>query len=158
MLSRIIKRTSEIASYFGFIGITIMIGLTTLDVALRYLFSSPLLGSMELTELLMVTVAGLTIGWCTLNAGHVRVDILINMFSQKTRKKIDILNLFLTLGICSLIPPALLRKYFEATFMDLRTYVLRIPEGPFMLIMAFGYFLMLLVVIIKIIEGIKGER
>jgi TRAP-type C4-dicarboxylate transport system permease small subunit len=42
--------------------------------------------------------------------------------------------------------------------LDARTYVLRIPEGPFVLILAFGYFLMFVVLIIHMVKSISGEK
>ena len=75
----------EIVGFLALITIVIMMMLTTVDVFLRYVFNRPILGSFEVTELLMVSVAGLSLAWCTLKSGHIRVDIIINMFSKKTR-------------------------------------------------------------------------
>jgi TRAP-type C4-dicarboxylate transport system permease small subunit len=148
----------EIVGFVALIAIVIMMMLTTADVILRYLFDSPILGSFEMTELLMVSIAGLTLAWCTLKSGHIRVDIIINMFSKKTNRTIDVVNYILTGVICAFIVPALINRYIEGEKLDVRTYVLKIPEGPFVLLLSFGYLLMFLVLIVKTIKSISGEK
>lgn len=148
----------DIVGFFSLVTIVIMMMLTTTDVVLRYLFDRPILGSMEMTELLMVSVAGLSLAWCTLKSGHIRVDIITNMFSKKTNKMIDIINYILTGIICAFIVPALINRYIEGEKLDIRTYVLRIPEGPFVLLLTFGYFLTFLVLIVKTVKSIVEEK
>ena len=148
----------EIVGFFSLVAIVIMMMLTTADVILRYIFDSPILGSMEMTELLMVSIAGLSLAWCTLKSGHIRVDIITNMFSKKTNRTIDVVNYILTGGICAFIVPALINRYIEGEKLDLRTYVLHIPEGPFVLLLSFGYLLTFLVLIVKIVKSMSGEE
>lgn len=135
-----------------------MMLLTTTDVFFRFFFDSPILGSIEMVELLMVSVAGLSLAWCTLKSGHIRVDILIGMFSRKTNKILNIVNFILTASICGLIVPSLIWRYIDGKRMDVRTYVLNIPEGPFVLLLCFGYLLMFIVLIIQIIKSVSGGR
>lgn len=148
----------EIVGFVALITIIIMMMLTTVDVFFRYVFNSPILGSFEMTELLMVSVAGLSLAWCTLKSGHIRVDIIINMFSKKTNRTIDMVNYILTAGICAFIIPALINRYIEGEKLDVRTYVLQIPEGPFVLLLSFGYLLTFLVLIVKIVKSMSGEK
>lgn len=148
----------DLVGFFSLITIVVMMLLTTADVILRYLFDRPILGSMEMTELLMVSIAGLSLAWCTLKSGHIRVDIITNMFSKKTNRVIDIINYILTGLICAFIVPALINRYIEGEKLDIRTYVLRIPEGPFVLLLTFGYFLTFLVLIVKTVKSMIEEK
>jgi TRAP-type C4-dicarboxylate transport system permease small subunit len=111
-----------------------------------------------MVELLMVSVAGLSMAWGTLKSGHIRVDILISMFSKKTNRILDIVNFVFTAGICGFMVPSLIWRYIEDAKMDIRTYVLRIPERPFVLVLCLGYLLMFIVLIIKIVKSISGGR
>jgi TRAP-type C4-dicarboxylate transport system permease small subunit len=163
MLKRITaaKASMGIIDIVGFLSLAtlvVMMLLTTADVILRYLFDSPILGSFELTEILMVSMAGLSLAWCTLKSGHIRVDIIIGMFSKKTNRTIDIVNYIITAALCGFIVPALINRYIEGEKLDIRTYVLKIPEGPFVLLHCFGYFLTFLVLIVKIVQSIAGEK
>jgi len=111
-----------------------------------------------LTEILMVSMAGLSLAWCTLKSGHIRVDIITNMFSKKTNRAIDIINYIITAALCGFVVSALINRYIEGEKLDVRTYVLRIPEGPFVLLLSFGYFLTFFVLIVKIVQSISGEK
>ena len=147
----------DIAGFLALIALLAMMLLTTTDVFFRFFFDSPILGSIELVELLMVSVAGLSLAWCTLKSGHIRVDLLISMFSKKTNKILNIINFIFTACMCGLIVPSLVWRYIEGKKMDVRTYVLSIPEGPFVLLLCFGYLLMFIVLIVQIAKYISGE-
>jgi TRAP-type C4-dicarboxylate transport system permease small subunit len=148
----------DIVGFLSLVTLVVMMCITTADVILRYLFDSPIMGSFELTEILMVSMAGLSLAWCTLKSGHIRVDIITNMFSKKTNKTIDIINYIITAALCGFVVPALINRYIEGEKLDVRTYVLRIPEGPFVLLLTFGYFLTFLVLIVKTVKSISGEK
>jgi TRAP-type C4-dicarboxylate transport system permease small subunit len=146
----------DIVGFLALIALLAMMLLTTTDVFFRYFFDKPILGSIEMVELFMVSVAGLSLAWCTLKSGHIRVDILISMFSKKTNRILDIINFVFTAGICGFMVPSLVWRYVEDTKMDIRTYVLNIPEGPFVLLLCFGYLLMFSVLIIQIVKFLSG--
>ena len=146
----------DTAGFLALIALLAMMLLTTTDVFFRFFFDSPILGSIELVELLMVSVAGLSLAWCTLKSGHIRVDLLISMFSKKTNKVLNIINFIFTACMCGLMVPSLVWRYIEGKKMDVRTYVLSIPEGPFVLLLCFGYLLMFIVLLIQIVKSLSG--
>ena len=148
----------DIPGFLALIALIAMMMLTTADVFLRYFFDSPILGSIELVELLMVSIAGLSLAWCTFRSGHIRVDLLIGFFSKKTNRVLDTINFIFTAAICGLMVPSLIWRYFEGVKMDIRTYVLYIPQGPFVLLLCLGYLLMFGVLIIKIVQSISQRK
>ena len=79
------------------------------------------------------------------------------MFSTKTNRIIDVVNYVFTAAICGFMVPSLVWRYFEGVRMDIRTYVLQIPEGPFVLLLGFGYLLMFTVLIIQIVKTVSGR-
>ena len=155
--SRLVMHIINIVGFIALITLIAMMMLTTVDVFLRYFFDRPILGSIELVELFMISIAGLSLAWCTWRSGHIRVDLLLGLFSKKTNRVIDIVNYILTAAICGLMVPSLIWRYMEGVKMDVRTYVLRIPEGPFVLLLGFGYLLMLSVLIIQIVKAISEK-
>jgi hypothetical protein len=54
--------------------------------------------------------------------------------------------------------PSLIWRYFEGVKMGIRTYVLQIPPGPFVLLLSIGYLLMFGVLIIKIVQSISQRK
>lgn len=60
----------------------LMMAITLIDVLGRYLFSAPLNGSYELTELMLAAVIFLGLPLITADDGHIVVDILDPMLSK----------------------------------------------------------------------------
>jgi TRAP-type C4-dicarboxylate transport system permease small subunit len=153
----VIERVASATGFFALILLTIMMLLTVCDVILRY-FGRPIPGAMELTEILMVSVGGLSLAWCTLRFGHIRVDILLRAFPRGVQGWIDVLNYVFTAVLCVLIIPALLGRCLQDVKMAISTYVLKIPEWPFVLVLAFGYLLTLCVLCLHIYRSFRERQ
>ncbi len=61
----------------GAVGLAIIMLLTFCDVIGRYVFNAPIVGTVEVTELLMGMMVYLGVGMTTHVRGHIRVDIVI---------------------------------------------------------------------------------
>ena len=155
--SNLFTQLIDLVGFLALIALVSMMLITTADVFFRYFFDNPILGAVEMTELFMVCIAGLSLAWCTLKSGHIRVDLIISIFSKKTNRIIDIVNYIFTAAICGFMVPSLVWRYFEGVKMDIRTYVLRIPEGPFVLLLSFGYLLMFSVLVMQIVKSVSGR-
>jgi|WetSurMetagenome_2_1015567.scaffolds.fasta_scaffold94835_2 TRAP-type transport system small permease protein len=142
----------EFVGLLAMLALLVMMSLTTVDVFSRWLFSRPILGTMEMTELLMVSIMALSLAWCTFKGGHIRVDIITGLFSKKANKVVDIFNFVLTATVVAFMVPALIGRYIEGVKMDAATPVLKIPEGPFALLLVFGYSLTFVVLIVHIVK------
>lgn len=142
----------EIVGLLAMLALLVMMSLTTVDVFSRWLFARPILGAMEMTELLMVSIMALSLAWCTLKSGHIRVDIITSLFSKKTNRAIDIVNYSLTAAVVGFIVPGLIGRYIDGVQFGAATPVRKIPEGPFVLLLIAGYFLTFLVLIVHIVK------
>src|SRR3989304_5743018 len=80
---------------FAAIVITFMMFLTTADVALRYVFNSPLPGVYTLCEMLMVCVVYPAAAYVQQKRGHVRVDIIIDRLHGPARAIFELATLSL---------------------------------------------------------------
>lgn len=127
--------------------------LTFIDVFCRYLFNSPITGAQEVCQMSIMIVVYMGLPCATLRRRHIRVDALINKFSERAR--------LICLGCTSLIVnlysiPAFyfLTKQSISLFHDLNkgTTLLGIPYAPFYLIVAFGCLWMSLELIL---DGIR---
>jgi TRAP-type C4-dicarboxylate transport system permease small subunit len=149
----------EIVGFLAMLALLVMMSLTTVDVFSRWFFARPILGAMEMTEVLMVSIMALSLAWCTFRSGHIRVDIITSLFSKKTNRVIDIVNYCLTAAVIAFVVPGLIRRYVEGIEFGAATPVLKIPEGPFVLLLTFGYFLTFLVLIVHIVKTVlSGGR
>lgn len=65
---------------FGGIAIVTLMMLTVVDVSGRYLFSHPLMGGIEISELLLLVIVILPMASTQRVGGHLGVDLLLNKF------------------------------------------------------------------------------
>ena len=135
--------------------LVIMMLLTVTDVLLRALFNTPVKGSLELTEYIMVLTGFLGIAWCAVNRAHVRVDLVVGRLRPRAQAIIDAFTLLLGMTVVPLVAwqgfARIGRAYAEKTVSE----ALDIPSFPFYGIVGLGYGLMFLVMIIILVELIR---
>ncbi|MBN9889357.1 TRAP transporter small permease [Pelagibaca abyssi] len=90
--ARVLGRAGTALAVAGGLMLTIMMGLTVCDVIGRYVFSAPVKGAAELTEILLAAVIFLGLGAVSLSENHVTVDLL----TEKLPSAVEPLRLALT--------------------------------------------------------------
>ena len=81
--------SDPIARWLNFIAgvfLAAMMILTGVDVAMRYFFNHPIPGSYEIIEFMMPMVVALGLAFCTLNDGHVRVDLVTSLMPKRVQQ------------------------------------------------------------------------
>lgn len=147
---KIIYSLSRFAGYIGTGILGLVMVLTVADV-IGYLFKSPIRGTPELSEFMMVTVVFLALAWCAVTRKHVKVDIIVSRFPPRVQLILDIITLLLTLGIYAIIT---WRSVLESSVVYNTTSLLRIPDAPFYWIMTAGLALFCLSIAVLVIENI----
>ena len=123
--------------------ILLMTLLVTWSVFVRYFMRSPWAWINEVTEYLQLLVAFFPAAWVLLNDGHIKVDILITRFSERTQ---NIVNLIIY-SFCFIFSVILCWKTGEAFIKAYKLSwhslsVLRIPLSPIYIWMViFSFFL-----------------
>ncbi|MBW2095866.1 MAG: TRAP transporter large permease subunit [Deltaproteobacteria bacterium] len=132
-----------------------MMFLTVGDVLLRYLFDRPIAGAFELTEYLMAVCVSMTLAYCAIHKGHVRVDILLSVFPARAqavvRSIVTLLGVlfFSTITWQSAIQAEIIRhsgSYSTA---------LRLPVFPFVWVLFAGSALISLVLLRDLRESVS---
>jgi len=119
--------------------VVFMMGLTTVDVALRYLFNSPLAGVYTLCEMLMVGIVYLAIAYVQQQKGHVRVDVLIDHLQGPPRLAFELGTLILALVSFSLMTWQAGRLAWDAWVTgDYAMGLIEYPFWPTKFAMTFG--------------------
>lgn len=156
--NRYIKIIYSFTHKCGLLGAIVLAGLMLLtvgDVVLRYFFNAPILGSFELTEFILVVIVFFAIPWATAQKANVRVDLFVDRLPSKVRTVFNIVACFLSIFVTALfawytVPQAIYiwRLYSVSDMLD-------IPVYPFYIMVAFGFFLLLFVLVANLIEFIK---
>ncbi|MFC1846344.1 TRAP transporter small permease [Chloroflexota bacterium] len=145
----------------GILGMVVLVAmmlLTGVDVFLRYVFNSPILGSAEITELMMAALAFVTIVWCTAGKAHIKVDLLSSRIPETGKAISDIVFYLLYLVLVSFMA---WRSFLEAlavrptsTSSGAGSSLLAIPHYPFYMLIAFACLLMALMLLIYMAQDI----
>ena len=69
-----------------------MMALGTVDVIGRYLFNKPILGTLEVFEILLPAIVLLGLGYTQENRGHVSMELLVLQLSPRTKTILDIVT------------------------------------------------------------------
>ena len=80
------------------VSIFVMVGLTTVDVVLRYFFNAPLVGAYEVMEFLLVGATFLSFAYVQRVKGHVGMDILLPKLGRKGNLILEVVGCLLALG------------------------------------------------------------
>ncbi|MFH1647757.1 MAG: TRAP transporter small permease [Chloroflexota bacterium] len=115
-----------------------MMVLTASDVALRYVFNRPIVGSYDLTEYMMAIVVSFGLAYCAFFRGHVSVDIVVSHLPRRAQAVIDG-----TTGLLGIFLFALITwqswVYMKLLFASgLESTVLLIPRYPFAGVVCLG--------------------
>ncbi len=132
----------------------VLMVMTATDLFLRNFTNTSILGSVELTELMMVVIVFCALAQCEISDGHIRIELVMEKFSPKARLYADTL----TQAICTLTFALMstsifhhavgMKKYGEVT-MDLN-----LSLYPYVYIASFGCIMMTLVLLFKTIINI----
>lgn len=63
--------------------------LTTVDVVMRYFLNRPIVGTFEMVEHILMLVTFLSAAWLLKEDGHVKVDIVLTMFSTRIQTLVN---------------------------------------------------------------------
>lgn len=151
---KIISSLSRMAGYAAAGVLGLMMLLTVTDVFLRYFFNSPLTGTTEITEFMLVISVVPAFAWCAISQQHVKVDLLMSLFPSRIQGIIDILTLTATLIIFIIIT---WQSFLEAQFVDTTTSLLQVPEAPFYWVLTAGFALFCLAMGSMLVENIIKE-
>lgn len=134
---KILKGIADVLSVLACIMILVMMLLAVTDVVLRIVFKSPIIGATEIIQILNVGIV-VALGAGTIRNQHVTVDFVMDKLPAVPRFYIqlgaDVLNIFV-LAILSYCSFQLMVKSRDQGY----TYsLLKIPEWPFVGLIAIG--------------------
>lgn len=103
LIAKGINRLTWLAEVLAEIALAGLMLLVFHEVIVRYIFNSPTLYSVELSEYLLIFVAFMSIGWVLKKDRHVAVTFVINFLSPKVRSWLDVFTSLLTMVFCGIL-------------------------------------------------------
>lgn len=137
----------------------VMVVFITFDVISRYIFNSPLVGSADITQQLLLGVLFLGLGYSTLHRSHIRMTFVVDRLRPANRRRLNLM-----MDIVSVVIVAVFAR--EAYALALRSLEQgeNIPYAPFFfpafwpqLAVALGLTVFALQLSVDTVKQYKGE-
>lgn len=144
--AELVHRTGRVVTIIGgglLVGIML---LTVANVVYRF-FGGVIAGSFELTELIIIPIAGFSLVYAAMWQTHVVVRVLVSRFSKRTQAITAIFASLLGIGIWGLMAWSTVGFFLGKRLSD-QTELLGIPFLPFRYAWVFGLILFALVLLI----------
>ncbi|MFK5952365.1 MAG: TRAP transporter small permease [Desulfobacterium sp.] len=149
----IVHKMNSWALTLGMGWVLVMMFLTTLDVGGRYFFSSPVPGTIEMSEFMLAMFGVLGIAYTHEAGGNVKVTMLTGKLPVRASSFLDLITGLLSLQIVSMLAwygvVMAMDEYKNGTTTD----TLGIPIFPLDLLLSVGAFLLVLEILITVISA-----
>jgi len=139
------RMMSRIASVILFL----MMLLTIADVFLRKVFSKSILGTVELTEFMLVILIFFSLAQTEIMNGHVKVDLVVGRFSERAQGFVDMITQFICFLLSGLITWSTLIYSGKMRAVGEVSQDLWIPIYPFIYVVAAGCAILSFTLLIK---------
>jgi len=148
----------KVINWIGYVSLSGMILVTTANVFGRYILKKPLLGEYDMVELGMAIFGGVAMFIAAIQRHHVSVDVLLVRFSRHIRAILGSIALLLGFITWALLAyRAFLDGLDKLENGDL-TATLRVPQGPFEIILSILIFLFCLTLLVQVFRPEGSEE
>ena len=156
MIQRLEKWTARAAEVFNWVAaaaVTGMMLLTCMDIVLR-LFRRPIPGTYEVVGFLGAVFAAFSLGYTSVNRGHLAVDFIVQKLPARVQTVVDGVNA----AVCAVLFGLLARQSMRYA-ADLRSFgevsmTLQMPVYPFVYGIAAGCWLLVLVLAVRVLKNL----
>jgi len=154
-IKKIVYLLSRSINFVGIGFLCVLMLLVVVHILTRYILTFPIPGSVEIIELLMILVVFLGMAECAVNKGNIVVDLFVNLLPKQTQEIIGICISFLSIFIVSLIAWQNMVQVKLLWHSGHSSGALHIPHWPFAIIVALGWAVFDLVLVVHCFELIK---
>lgn len=152
---RLLNQVSRGVSILAIASLLAMMLLTVTDVFMRYVLNNPIVGSVELTEYLIVVAGFLGVAWCTFKGGHLKVGVIVDRMPPRVQAITDSITLFLGITVVPLVAWQLFVRAREAQLEGLSSFILDLPDFIFFIVAGVGYSLFFLALLPVLVQFIR---
>jgi len=146
-ISRVMNRAASVALFC-------MMFLTIADVFLRKVFSWSILGTVEVTEFLLLILVFFALAQTEVLNGHVKVDLVMGRFSERIQAIVDMITqviCFLLFGLFTSSALVYSEKMREAAEVSQDLWI---PKYPFVYVVVAGCAILSLALLIKFLMAL----
>lgn len=157
-MTHVIQTVNRALHYVAGALIISVMAFTVYNVLGRWLFGAPLRGTVELTQLAMIGIVYLGLGYAQHQNSHIAVDLLYQRLGRRTRLVLDVFATALSMAVLSLLA---WRLYDYSAVLDAggRTTASRsIPLYPFAYVAIVGVVAFILAYATTLAQRLRGTE
>lgn len=154
----VIKKIAGAFNLAAGAAIVVSMFLVVLNVILRKVFKSPILGAIEFTGFLSVLIISFGLAYCLLVNAHIAVDFIVEKFSGRTQGFIDSVTGIIVLAFMSIFTWQVFVHAAKVMNSGQLSPTTKFPFYIFIYVMAVCFLVFCLVYLIKIRESIGKAR
>ena len=134
----IINRIGKYMSVISFTGFLLIVAVTVVDIILRYVFNSPILGSYEVVQYILLISAFLSFGYCQTLKAHISVTSLVRVFPSMGKALVYALTCTIGFAMSVFFTYAIARQAVYLRELGYISEVLRFSTWPIMWVVFLG--------------------
>jgi TRAP-type C4-dicarboxylate transport system permease small subunit len=138
--------------------IFIMMGLTCLDVFLRYFFRKPIPGTYEIVSFLGTVAVSFAMAHTLAQRGHVAVSLVVQLFPKRAQGVVESLISIFGFILFGLIAWQSVLYAMDCQRAGEVSLTLQLPFYPFIYGVAFGAGVVCLVLLVDLIDAVAKMR
>jgi len=122
---------------------------------LARMFWRPIYGTFDYVSFFSVIVVALALAYCAVQKGHISVELIVTRLPQRAQGVIGCFTNLLSLGLFSVV--IWQSMVFAKRMIQTRqvTMTALLPFYPFIYVIAFGCFLLCLVILLELIKSLN---
>jgi TRAP-type C4-dicarboxylate transport system permease small subunit len=140
------------------IGLVLIMLLGVSDVLLRVVLQSPLLGTYEITQYLMVFVVFGALTYTAVHDGHVTIDWITLFLPKRTQAIVDSVAYLLGILLFAAVAWQSAVQGYEMLSKHQTSFTLGIPIYPFLWVVALGSIALDLILLSKLRDSLRNWR
>ena len=154
------SRLDTLCKGLGYISSVVLFALmclTVADILMRKFLNHSILGTVELTELMMIVIVFFALGWSEMKDAHIKVDVFTSRLKRQTQTLLDTATQFLGFLLFAFMTVSVLRHGLNMQRVGEVTQDLWIPKYPFLYLTALGCAILSLTLLLRFLQSAAGR-
>ncbi len=149
---RIVFKICNVGQYVAGAILIFLVVVLVADAAGRFILM-PVIGSYEIVQYGFALIVAFSVAYTQLRGGHVSIELIFGLYPAGVRRAFTFLNRILSLFVFGLVTWRLFMDSIAAYKLGEESSTLTLPVWVFMLVLALGFTLLVLVTFVKLIYG-----
>ncbi|GAB3042206.1 TRAP transporter small permease [Virgibacillus ainsalahensis] len=156
ILNKLLGTIQKFIRFIASLTIFLMMIFITVNVFFR-MIGNPLIGTVEIVKLMMVIIIMFGLAYCEFEKFHISVEIFYERFPKSIQKFLLIFSYLLGAAVTLLISLVYFKVGYNSFEAGLRqTELLQIPLYPFEFVIAIGFIIWFLQIIVNLVSIREG--